>query len=104
MLAFENEEPFTKCITNIGGTTIGDAENVYLVMQIYILIEYGLKYFDALGMLCFYSKDEAVSFNSGIVNIDYFEPLKYKTKSLGNTEAAMVHRFLRNCCIIKIPQ
>ena len=73
-------------------------------MQIYILIEYGLKYFDALGMLCFYSKDDAVSFNSGIVNIDYFEPLKYKTNSLGNTEAAMVHRFLRNCCIIKIPQ
>ena len=65
-------------------------------MQIFILIEYGLKYFDALGMFQFYSKEEAVSFNSAIVNIDYFESLKYKTKSLGNTEAAMVHRFLRN--------
>ena len=65
-------------------------------MQIFILTEYGLKYFDALGMFQFYSKEEAVSFNSAIVNIDYFESLKYKTKSLGNTEAAMVHRFLRN--------
>ena len=66
-------------------------------MQTYILIEYGLKYFDALGMLWFYSKKEAVSFNSGIVDIDYFESLKYRLNHWEILkQAAMVHRFLRN--------
>ena len=36
---FNNRGVFTKCITNIDGTTIHDAENLDLVMPMYNLLE-----------------------------------------------------------------
>ena len=49
--AFKNCEPFTKCITKIGGTTIDDAEDFWLVMPMYSLLEYSSNYSDAAGSL-----------------------------------------------------
>ena len=38
-VSFKNYAPFTKCITEIDGTTIDDAENLDSVMPMYNLIE-----------------------------------------------------------------
>ena len=38
-VAFKSCEPFIKCITKIDGTTIGDAEDLDLAMQMHNLIE-----------------------------------------------------------------
>ena len=42
--SFKNFAPFTKCITKNDGTTIDNAEDLYLVMPIYNLIEYSSNY------------------------------------------------------------
>ena len=52
-----------KCITEIDGTTIDDAEDLDLVMQMYNLLKYSSKYSNMTGSLWFYSKDEANKFN-----------------------------------------
>ena len=52
-VTFKNYAPFTKCITNIDETTINDAENLYLVMPIYNLIEYSSNCSQTTGILCF---------------------------------------------------
>ena len=48
--------PFTKCITEITGTTIDDAEDLDLVIQMNNLIDYNSHYFDTTGSLWFHSK------------------------------------------------
>ena len=65
-VAFKNCAPFTKCITKIDGTTIDDAEDLGLVMQMYNLIEYSSNYSETTGSLWFYSKGEATKFNNDI--------------------------------------
>ena len=45
-VAFTNCAPFTKCITKINGPTIGNDEDLDLVMQMYNLIVYRLNYSD----------------------------------------------------------
>ena len=42
---FKNCTPFTKSIRKINKTTIDDAENLYLVMQVYNVIGYSSKLF-----------------------------------------------------------
>ena len=60
-VAFENCAQFTKCITKIYETTKDDAENLDLFMPMYNLIEYSSNYFETIGSLWFYSKDEATN-------------------------------------------
>ena len=50
-VAFKNCAPFTTCITKIDETTIDDAENLDLVMQIHNLIEYISNYSETTGSL-----------------------------------------------------
>ena len=50
-LKFENCAPFIKCITNIDGTIIDDAEDLDLVMIMYDLIEYSSSYSETTGSL-----------------------------------------------------
>ena len=52
-VSFKNCAPFTKCIAKIDGTTIDDAEDLYLVMSVYILIEYNSNYTETKGSLWF---------------------------------------------------
>lgn len=66
-VAFNNCPPFTQCTTKPGGTTIDDAEYLDLFMPMYNLLEYNLNYSDTRGSLSFYSKDESITFNNGIV-------------------------------------
>ena len=66
--------PFTKCITKIDGTTIHDAEELFLVIPMYNLIEYSPNYSETTGSLQFYSKD------TGIANNNNFKFFEYKAK------------------------
>ena len=43
-VAFKNCAPFTISITEIDGTTIDDAENLYLIMLLYNVLEYSSNY------------------------------------------------------------
>ena len=84
---FKNCAPFTKCITKIDETTIDDAKNLDLVINMYNLTEYSSNYPKATGSLWFYSKDEAANFNDNIANTSNFRSFKYKAKLSGNTVA-----------------
>ena len=86
-VAFKICAPFTKCLTEIDGTTIDDAEDLDLVMSMYSLIEYSSNYSETTGSLWFYSKDEATDFNADIANDNNFKSFKYKTTLLENTKA-----------------
>ena len=107
-VALKNCAPFTKCVTKIDGTTIDDAMDLDLVMQMYNLIEYSSNYFETTGSLWFYSKDEATDFNADIVNDNNFKSFKYKAKLLGNTVAQAdnaANGILKKCnnrCAIEI--
>ena len=69
-IAFKNCATFTKCITKTDGIAIDDAEDLDLVMSMYILIEYrySSNYPETTGSLWFYSKDETTNFNADIGN------------------------------------
>ena len=86
-VSFKNCAPFTKCITKIDGTTTDNAEDLYLVMPMYNLLEYSSSYSEITGSLRFYSKDKATNFDVAIASINNFKPFKYKAKLLGNTVA-----------------
>ena len=50
-VAFKNCAPFTTCITKSDETTIGDAEDLDLVMPMYNQTEYGSNYSEITGSL-----------------------------------------------------
>ena len=71
-ISYKNCAPFTKCITKIGATAIDDAEGLDLVMPMYNLMEYSSNYFEKIGNLWFYSKDELNNFNEDIAKKNNF--------------------------------
>ena len=79
-LAFKNNTPFINCISKINGVKIDDAEDLYIVMPMYNLLEYSKNYRKTTESLCNYYRDEAsnpLSSNS--------ESFKYKTSITGKT-------------------
>ena len=98
-VAFKNFAPFTKWITKIDGTTTDDAEDLYLVMPMYNLIEYSWNYSETTGSSWLYSKDEATNFNADIENTDIFKSFKYKAKLIGNTVSEAANGLLKNATI-----
>ena len=50
-LAFENNAPFTSCISKINGALIENAEDLDIVMPMYNLIEYSINYRKTTGSL-----------------------------------------------------
>ena len=81
-VAFKNCAPFTISITEIDGTTIDDAENLYLIMLLYNVLEYSSNYSETTRNLWLYSKDEATDFNDNIANTNNFKSFKYKAKNM----------------------
>ena len=79
-VAFKNCAQFTKCVTEITGTTIDDAEDLDLVMLMYNLLEYSSNYSETTGSLWFYFKGEATHFNIDIVNDNHFKSFMYMAK------------------------
>ena len=98
-VAFKNCAPFTKCITKIDGTTIDDAEDLDLVMSVYILLEYNSNYSETTGSLWFYSKSEATNFNADITNNIKLKSFEFKANLLGETEADGNNGILKNSTI-----
>ena len=76
-VSFKNCAPFAKCITEIDGTTIDDAEDLDLDLE-------DSSYSETTGSLWFYSKNETTNFNADITNTNTFESFKYKAKLVGN--------------------
>ena len=108
-VAFKNCAPFTKSMTKNDWTTIDDAEELDLVMPMYILIEYSSNYSETIESLWFYSIDEATDFNEDIAINNNFKSFMYKAKLLGNTPAHPnsnhangILKKCNNCCAIKI--
>ena len=77
-VAFKNCAPFTKCIKNIDGTAIDDAEDLNLFMLMYNPIEYSSNYSEITVSLWFISKDEATNFNADIANSNNFKSFEHK--------------------------
>ena len=98
--ALNNCAPFTKCITKINGTTVDDAEDLALYMQIYNFIEYSWNYSKTTGSLWLYSKDQATTFDSDVANGDAIKSFKCKAKLLEDTvpqpAANQADRILKN--------
>ena len=64
-VAFKNCAPFTKCITHINNEYVDDAENLDVIMPMYILIEYSDNYSDNSGSLWQFKRDESPVTNDG---------------------------------------
>ena len=66
-LAFENNAPFIKCISKINGIKIDNAEDLYVAISMYNLLEYSKNYRKTTGSLWNYYRDEPNSrINDGI--------------------------------------
>ena len=79
-IAFKNNAPFINCISKINGVQIGNAEDSYVVMPMYNLLEYSKNYRKTTGSLLNYYRGESsnpLSSNS--------ESFKNKTSITGNT-------------------
>ena len=87
-VAFKSCAPFIKCITKIYETTIDNADDLYLLVPIYNLLEYSSNYSDTTDSSWLYSKDEANNFNADIEDTNNFKSFKYKTKLIESTAAA----------------
>ena len=86
-VSFKNWALFTKCMTDIGGATIDDTEDLDLVMSMCNVIEYSSNYSETTRSLWLYTKDEVSDFKNNVANTNDFKSFKYKTKLLGNTVA-----------------
>ena len=81
-VAFKNCAPFTKCITHINNEHVDDAENLDIIMPMYILIEYSNNYSDNAGSLWQFKRDESPVTNDGnLDNVSTNNSLSFKYKS-----------------------
>ena len=84
-VTFEDNAPFINCISKINGVQIDNAEDSYVVMPMYNLLEYSKNYRKTTGSLWNYYRDEPsnpLSSNS--------ESFKYKTSITKNTYNSMM--------------
>ena len=96
---FKNFAAVTKCLTEIDGRTIDDAEDLDLVRPMFNFVENSSNYSEIKGSLWFYSKDEATNFSADIGNDDIFKSFKYKAKLLGHTAENGADGILRKATI-----
>ena len=89
---FKNYAPFSKCISKIDNTSVGDAKDIDIIMSMYNLIEYSDIYSKTSGSLWQYTKDiPAVDSNNAIVNftnnllISLTDSFNFKVKMTGQT-------------------
>ena len=90
-LILKNNAPFVSCITRINGELIEDADDLYIVMSMYNLLEYSKTYRKTIGLLYNYYRDElSDDADDNIINYDDIKVVnsntfKYKNKIIGNT-------------------
>ena len=63
---------------------VDEANHIYTAMPMYNLMEYSDKYFDTLGRLWQFERDEVPADNADLT-IDYSRSFKYKTALVGKT-------------------
>ena len=63
-------------------------------MPIYNFLEYSSNYYEPIGSLWCYSKDET-NFNTDIDNTENFKSFEYKTKLLRNAETEEANGILK---------
>ena len=91
-LTFKNNAPFRSCILNISNAFIDNAENLYIAMAMYNLLDCSDNYFMTSGNLWNYYRDEIYDdekenennnkLNNKTITSKCF---KYKTKIIGST-------------------
>ena len=88
-LILKNNAPFVSCITRINGELIEDADDLYIVMPMYNLLEYSKNYRKTIGSLYHYYRDElsddADDNNFDNIKLVNSNTFKYKNKIIGNT-------------------
>ena len=88
-LTLKNCAPFTKCNLEINDEHVDTAENLDIVMPMYILIEYSDNYQDSSATLYQYKRDEPLEGdpipNLAVGNLSSF---KYKVELLGDPVVA----------------
>ena len=88
-LILKNNAPFVSCITRINGELIEDADDLYIVMPMYNLLEYSKNYRKTIGSLYHYYRDElsddADDNNFDNIKLVNSNTFKYKNKITGNT-------------------
>ena len=90
-LAFENNAPFTNCISKINNVLIDNAEDLDIVMPMYNLLEYSKNYRKTTGSLWNYYRDEPNNLPTDNYNADPItnsESFKYKSSITGKTSNA----------------
>ena len=84
-LALKNCAPFTKCNLEINDEHVDTAENLYITMPMYNLIEYSDNYQDSSGTLYQYKRDEPPEEDAvADLTTDNSRSFKYKVSLLGN--------------------
>ena len=88
-LILKNNAPFVSCITRINGELIEDADDLYIVMPMYNLLEYSKNYRKTIGPLYNCYRDELNDdtnlknfANNNVISSNSFQ---YKNKIIGNT-------------------
>ena len=85
----KNNAPFVSCITRINGELIEDADDLDIVMSMYILLEYSKNYRKTIGSLYNYYRDElsddADNNNFENIKVVNSNTFKCKKKIIGNT-------------------
>ena len=91
-LILKSNAPFVSCITRINGELIEDADDLDIVMSMYILLEYSKNCRKTIGSLYNYYRDELSDDaddinidNIKVVNSNTFIKIHYKNKIIGNT-------------------
>ena len=86
-LALKNCAPFTKSNLEINDEHVDTAENLYIVMPMYNLIEYSDNYQDSSATLYQYKRDERPEANAvADLTVNNSSSFKYKVSLLGNPD------------------
>ena len=87
-MAFKNNAPFINCISKINGVKTNNAEDLYVVMPMYNLLEYSKNYRKTTGSLWNYHRDEPSSSTDDDDNITHSilnsESFDYKASFMEN--------------------
>ena len=81
-IAFKINAPFRSCISKINNTLIDNAEDLYIVLSMYNLLEYSDNYSMTSGSLKNYYRDELSDVNDNASDGKSFE---YQIKVKGKT-------------------
>ena len=84
-VAFKNCVPFQKCLTEIDGTLVDEANFINITMPMYNLIKYSDNCSDTSGSLWRFKRDDVAN-NANVTNDDNAPSFKYKGSNIGNTE------------------